>query len=253
MSTAIIRCLFGKPLGEIYWSYKRHNGKPNPLALDILEDSRRPWELEDIHYFVMGSENVKLLEDMGCKQIHLVSDEDDLTPNSEISPLYNKVFLINEAMKMFDEVLYLDFDIVSLKDPDDEMWKIIRREQGKFNGCFKSPVVRTKFSKLESIENGGYRDPEKDDLNFLINTCLVYCNDKAWVENWLSHFEIYHDSIGPDITKHDEYSLVYFLDKEKGVMNVPEVIDNFDTPIVRTHKEIVHKEREGLYFRHKKK
>lgn len=45
---------------------------------------------------------------------------------------------------------------------------------------------------------------------------------------------------------------MYFLDKEKGVMSMDEAIDNFDINIVRTHKEVVSKGRDGLYFRHKK-
>lgn len=54
MSTAIIRCLFGNPMGEIYWSLPKFNGQENPLGKDILLDNRRPWELNDAHYFVMS-------------------------------------------------------------------------------------------------------------------------------------------------------------------------------------------------------
>ena len=252
MTTAIIRCLFGEPFGQIYWSIARHKCDSNPLGNDLLNDNRKEWELNDIHYFVMGKDNTELLQKMGVKNIHVVSDEPYLTPKPEINPLYNKVYLMKEAMNLFDEILYLDFDTLSLKDPDDEMWEIIRKQQGRFNGSFKAPIVATKFDKLLSIKAGGYRDPQKDDFRFLINTCLVYCNDKNWIDKWLDSFVQYHDDVGPDITKHDEYMIIYFLDKEKGVMNISEMIETFDTPIVITHKKI-NLPKDNLYFKHKKK
>jgi hypothetical protein len=252
MSTSIIRCLFGDPFCKLYWSTKRHNGKQNPLGKDILEDGRKPWELEEINYFVMGNKNAELMHKMGAKKIHIVSEKDNLVPNPLVNPLYNKVYLINEAMQKFDEILFLDFDIISLRNPDEKMWGILRKPSKRFDSILKAPVIQTRFASLEEKKNGGYRDKTKDDINLLLNTCLLYCNDKKWVQSWLDHFLLYQQNIKLDLTKHDEYILMYFIDKEKGVMNKKEIIENFDIEIVRTHKEIVRKSRRNLYFKHKR-
>ena len=237
-------------MGQIYWSYEKKNGK-NPLGDDITSESRLPWELQDCHYLVMGDHNAELTETMGVKRknIHLVSHEKNLVPHSSINPLYNKVYLMQKSMEMFDEILYIDFDSLSTKPPDEAMWDRLYRKAGRFNGSFMAPIVKRRFKQLLTKDQGGFR-VESDDLCFIINTCLVYCNDKNWVDQWLAHFEKYRDDIGEDITKRDEYILMYYLDKEIGPMSIQETIDNFDTDIVLTHHKMLNMLEDQVYFRH---
>ena len=247
MSRAIIRCLFGDPMGEVYWSLKKNNGIKNPLGEDITIEVMSDYELEDFHYFVMGYDNAELMHRMGVKNLHLVSKEKNLVPHPAINPLYNKVYLIQQAMQQFDEILFVDFDSIPLKKPDEIMWKYLYEKCGRFNGSFIAPVVRRRFKQLLTKYQGGFRS-EEDDLNFIINTCLVYCNDKKWIDNWLDHFDKYRKEVGEDITKHDEYILMYYLDKEVGVMSEEETIRNFNANIVHTQFQI--ELGNDIYFSH---
>ena len=138
MTKSIVRVLFGDPFGNIYWSYRRNHHKQNPLGSDLI-DKRSEYELNDIDYFVMGEKNKELLVNLGCKKIHYF---EEIVIPEDMTPFYNKVYLINEAMKMFDEILYLDFDIVTQKTPDDEMWEILRTPHGKLQGRFKAPPIK---------------------------------------------------------------------------------------------------------------
>lgn len=256
MKKTIIRCLFGHPGEKCYWS-NRDVEQTVRLKKEVEDALIYDWAKQDVIHYVMGKDNESLLREYGAENVILVDDRLTVVPNEGVNPLYNKVYLINEAMKEHDEILFLDFDSSPVKgvEPDDEMWELLRSKQGKFQGSFQAPFVRRRRPFCLTNTGGGYRDPKKVFVRKTITTCMVYCNDRNWIQEWLDHFTIYQDvvkSFGHDVLdKHDEYIFMYYIDKEKGVMNEEEIVDAFEPEIAHVKQDYVDpKEKKKIYFRH---
>lgn len=257
MSKAIIRCLFGQPGEECYWS-KRDIQQTVRLTNEVEESLKYDWAKNDVIHYVIGEKNVELLEKNGAKNIVLVDKRQSLVPNDDVNPLYNKVFMINEAMKQYDEILFLDFDTLpidkSLK-PDEKMWNLLRAKNGRFGGIFQAPFVNRTRPFCLTIDSGGWRDPSKIFVRKTITTCMVYCRSKDWTKEWLDHFLEYQRAVhklgGRTLDKHDEYVFMYYLDKNKGVMNEAEIVDAFEPEIMTVAKAYVDsRTKKNLYFYH---
>lgn len=256
MSKAIIRCLFGFPGQECYWS-KRNVQQTVALKNEIKNSLKFDWARRDIVHYVLGKENANLLKQYGAKKIKIIDDNPNLVPNDGVNPLYNKVYLINEAMKDYDEILFLDFDTVPLKgvSPDNEMWEILRSKSGKYNGDWQAPFVRRTRPFCMIKGGGGYRDPKKDFIRKTLTTCMVYCKDRNWIQEWLDHFILYQEVNKENgfkvLGKHDEYIFMYYLDKEKGVMNEEQIVDAFEPEIVNVGRAYVDAlKKKKIYFKH---
>jgi hypothetical protein len=252
----IIRCLFGYPSKKCYWS-KRDREQTIRLKSEIDASLKYEWARKDVIHYVMGKDNEKLLKDYGAEKVIMVDERETVVPNEGICPLYNKVYLVNEAMKQHDEILFLDFDSLPVrgKNPDQKMWKILRSKKGEFNGSFQAPLVNRKRPFCLQKSTGGFRDPKKIFVRKTITTCVFYCNERQFIQEWLDHFLLYQEVVSKYgysvLDKHDEYILMYYIDKEKGVMNEEEIVNNFEPEIVEVKNSYV-RERDVdlIYFKH---
>ena len=255
MSGKIIRCLFGSPGEKCYWS-TRDVEQTVRLKKEIVNSLSTDWAKEDVLHYAMGQSNYDLLKESGAQNVVLVDDKETLVPNEGVSPLYNKVYLINEAMKDHDEVLFLDFDALPVKSrkPDDNMWKLLRDKGGRFNGSFQAPFVKRSNPFCLSKGQGGYRDPSKVFTRKVITTCMLYCNDRTWIQEWLDHFLLYQEVMNKHgqkvLNKHDEYVFMYYIDKVKGVMNEEEIVDSFEPQIGHVRRCYVNPSEKDVYFSH---
>ena len=83
--------------------------------------------------YILGEKNLEFLEsfdyDRDMHKMVLVDKKDRvILPESQV--LCNKLWLINEAVKVHGEILYLDWDCVPEKEVDDKFYEILTSRNG---------------------------------------------------------------------------------------------------------------------------
>lgn len=252
MTTAIIRVLYGN---TDVWPKIKYEVK---AALSY------EWAKKEVYHFAIGQANYDLLKSHGAERVELVLPNGwtDTSINSIViddrtTHFYNKTYLIRYAMEKFNEILFIDFDAFPCrgKKPDNEMWRILRSKKGRFNGSFQAPNVGYVRSCCVVKRNGGVRIA-KDDTRKMLNTSVVYCSDKTWIDDHLNAYETFRKVARGGNTSwyNDEHILMYCLDMKYGVMSVPEMVDNFEPDIILLSRGVkearLAKKQEFLYFQH---
>ena len=257
----IIRGLFGDLDTKCSWSNLYYSQLCH-LKKEVQKSLKYDWVKNDVYHFAIGQKNYDMLKKYGAKKVEMITPEYTLAPNSKMSPFYNKVYIMKYAMEKFDEILFIDFDTFphGNKKPDKKMWKLLRNKKGRFNGEFQAPNAQHKRPFCLEKKQGGFRERRLHPVRRNLNTSTTYCNNKVWIDEWLEHYLEYQKLLGGKIhSKHDEYPLMYYLDKKYGVMDFKDdhslMIENFEPAIVKltnigTPEAQKSKKRDDLYFLH---
>ena len=257
-----------KLIRVLYGDIKGDKKTLREINLSLQSD----WVKKNIAHYVMGKDNAKILKSMGALDIRLVNDKPDLRPKDRlniVSHFYNKTYLIEKAMKEYDEILFTDFDCSMIKQPDSRMWELLRSKEGRFNGSFQCPNVSYKRKVCISKSRGGKRDPKIHPMRKCLNTSVLYCNDKKWIDGFLLAFHEYSDymlkfrpsaKIPPN--GGGEAILMYYIDKQYGVIELKDMFDCFEPYIMTLGRGLggmskswekwteIRKDKNNIYFTH---
>ena len=221
-----------------------------------------------IYYFVLGEKNADFLHRNGIKDIILVDKESDVRPNKLLPIFYNKTYLAGRAFDIFGgkvEFTLIDMDTTINKWPNDRMWELFSLKETVAG--FQSPV-RINYRHLARVpllSNDG-----RDDIvyNFLICSCVIYCNDKKMWDEYLATYQILYDRLikKPYIFRrsrslidyyHDEHVLTYWFDSKYGAIDIGDIVDMVEPHSIfvfnknhRHEKTIALKDGRDNYFRH---
>ena len=213
---------------------------------------RNEWARDKVVHVVAGTANAIWLQTTGAKRIELVCEEGLLPQTAKFGKWYMKTYLVDQAMALFGEVLYLDFDARILRIPDETVWKRLR-------------IARpTRFSGSLQAQNVGYRRPvclpiHRDRKVHSIRRCLnlsvLYCRDRRWMTDWLAAYEdAARYGIDPS-TFHDETFLQHAIDSRCGVLDAETMVTEFEIPIAQlkrnTPEAKARKCEDDAYFWHR--
>jgi len=241
-----------------------NKNKVNKKWLCEVHDSfKNEWAKDEITYYVLGSENEKWLKNLGAKDVRLVNSKDDMRPaNKSMSHFYNKSYLLEYSMRDYDEILFIDYDTVAIKRPDERMWSLLREKDGSWHGVFQCPNVSYKNMICLSKDQGGIRDPTIHTMRKCLNTCLLYCRDKTWVDGHLDAFNTCPSLRIGRVSNFGggEAVLIYYLDREYGIMDIQQMTSNFEPKIILLKRGIngnrwkdltdFEKKKDEIYFHH---
>ena len=239
-------------------------GKSNKLLGEIKRSFTGEYAdmfKNDVTYYVLGLDNFELLEKCGATDIQLIDSRPDIRPARPMVHFYNKSVLLSSAMEDYPEILFTDYDCIPYKRPDDRMWELLRNKGGRFMGSFQCPSVSYKNFVCLSKNAGGVRNPKIHTMRKCLNTCLIYCNDKTWVDAHLIAFDTY------PLTKKGNFQfgggeavLIRYLDMTYGVMDIQEMTDAFEPDIIELGRGVrsnrwrnltdYTKSPENIYFKH---
>jgi hypothetical protein len=230
---AIIRILWGTFL-------KENDFQREKFHKEVLVSLKSEWNRKNIICFAVGDYMYKYLLDKGAEQVIKI-DESIMYHNHH--HLYAKPLIIREAFNIYKEILFLDWDILTLKEIDENLWNIIYGKKGNINGIFQCPMVTYRFGHLK------YRN--KEPKNEMLNTCCVYCSNKEFIDGWIDGFKYINYGV-------DETPLMYYVDKTFGkdmYMTRNEIEETFDIKIIKMRRKVdisdVNKKEENIYFWHR--
>ena len=248
----IIAILYGDP------SCTNNYSGYHKLLKEVRGALEKDWRKTQIYYLVLGSKNKDLLVSCGAKHIDLVDKNSTVVTDPKMTHFYNKTYLLNYAMEKFDEILFVDFDVIDLKQPDDRMWELLRtkKKMPVFRRDFQCPLVGYTRPMCLEKKHGGKRDRFLHPVRMALNTCLLYCTNKSYLEEHLRYYELYQNFFKHrDIRlANDEHVLMHYLDQEYGVIDSEKMIDYFEPAIVDLDRSSrlarLEKKMENIYFRH---
>ena len=117
-----IRTLWGIYSKE--WSYKRRAKIDSDFDLVLHNEFEQPCTV-----YVFGKDNLKYLEDMGfdCRLV----DEKPIVwdPKEGVHQYGHKIQIFHEAMKEFEEIIFLDWDCVPVKPLSNDLWQQLRKKE----------------------------------------------------------------------------------------------------------------------------
>jgi len=201
--------------------------------------------INKIDYFVMGKNNYDLLKHLGAKKVFLVSKK-PFIHKEKITSYYNKTFLINEAIKEFDEILFTDFDCRKNRKIDDEIWEVIKLDKKKKYGV--------QFCMVERKKTNFHHRKESRKIGSC--SCLVYCADKYFHNHFLNIYDEYYNRFYGKTVRRitgDEVVLLYAVDtyfSNGSYFNNKQLIKYFDSNIIETRSCCV-KNKPNIYFSHR--
>ena len=196
------------------------------------------WAKDNISYFVLGKDNYNFLKDNGAKTIYLVDKKSSLHNNC--THWYNKTFLIDAALEIYNEIVYTDCDARILRTPDHKMWKTLRNKKGEYQGTLQVCIVRYRRSKCSWRSFG----------NIVLNGACMYCRDRMWTKAFI---KIY--SKPEAISWCDEGVMSYYVDSLNNFkFDLNKLVDNFHTNIClerRIMRQFLYRySRNNIYFSH---
>jgi len=236
--------------------YGDNKNRPK-LRQYVIASLQHEWCRTDILHVVAGTTNAELLKSNGAERVLQVSDKANIILNKYQRQYpraylwYPKTYLIRAAMEEHPEILYMDFDCGSIKQPDSAMWSILRAKQGQFNGSFQSNNIQYKGR----ICLGFYRNRKVHSIHRCLQGCIIYCSDRKWIDAWLDAYTDIEDRGRLAKILNDETALMHMLDSKYGVMESETMVDNFEIPIVKVRLAIPEarntKNEQMIYFRHR--
>jgi hypothetical protein len=144
--------------------------------------------LHDELVFVWGSHNEKKLQSRGFKTF-LMPDEEF----TETSKFYKKLLCWKEASLLFDEFLFLDWDVKSLKNLDENFWKNLRKreismptysypkEYMDLTDGLEDPGAR-RWTNVQIEEMKKHEGWVLGDAKIFPNAGFLYCRNKQFPE-----------------------------------------------------------------------
>jgi hypothetical protein len=249
---------------RIFW------GDFNRYSSQIIETRN---ENMDETVFVWGTENLHRLEELGYRCVLLGEepyDEKIAKDHTYLDhrSLIHKIKGLEIALQHFSEIVFLDWDVVKIKEPDQNFWDTLRRGASLQVPLYAYPpaafdflrkamsheVMQHFFNELEGfIKKYSF----EYDGDFVIpNTGFIYCNDKNVPTELLSLIEEYGLATVPDelsvflFTK--DLGLEGYIKKhEPSVMGKKEHShewwDSREDGLEKLKTEFIHKDH---YFRH---
>lgn len=237
---AIVRIVFGKlPANE-------------RLQTQIQQAFAERWAREEVLHFVAGTENARWLEAQGAKHVELVAPDGWLPEVERFGPWFMKPYLLGAALDRLEEMLYLDFDAQILKRPDGRMWARLRETRpSNFGRSLLAQNVAYRRPVCLTI----HRDRSRHPVRRCLNTGVVYCRDRHWLEEWLAAYtDAERQGVAPS-RFHDETFLMHALDKRLGVLEAETMAQEFEIPIARLRRNTPEgrscKDPQDAYFHHR--
>lgn len=220
------------------------------LKYEVRIASRHAWSREEVVHFVLGTKNYDYLKRLGVKDVRLVNERDQIVPRG-MPRLGNKPYLLRHAMEHFDEILFVDFDCKVMKVPDAGMWHSLRSRSDSAQRTFQALNVgykRRVVPTLKLTRNVSRRR--------LLNSALVYCSDRSWLDRWISAFEeLAAKGIQLTVDGNDEVPLIYSIYKQCGPLDSSKLVAAFEIPIGwltrGTPEAKALKSSEHIYFSHR--
>lgn len=210
-------------------------------VLEALKQS--DWARDEVHHYVAGPGNAKLLRDLGCRRIHLVNDNEIVSGGC--SHWYSKTWLLRAAMRDHQEVCATDFDCLPVSPITGRVWELLRSR-----GTLQCPVIQYKrCQSLQLVEHtkGGR-------FGKVLSGCFVYCRDVSFVDRWLAAWHDVTARMPPGPIKdkvNDEPVLMHSFDLAHPRLSLDELIRRFEPRVVLTRRSLrPDKPTDEIFFRH---
>ncbi|MFA7219303.1 MAG: hypothetical protein WC119_02205 [Synergistaceae bacterium] len=163
---SFIRCVWGSR--DLH---KEDHFAKNFSALqnEYITVSKNPYMRKDFIVYTLGEDNHKHLEDLGFNSFLVDKSNHLFDPNRRI--WLHKVYLMEAAMRDFDEIIYLDWDTQPFKPLPPTLWDDLRKKDS-----FQAPLFKYCSVKMPHRDNP---KNERFAARVLPSGAFVYISDKS--------------------------------------------------------------------------
>lgn len=163
---SFIRCVWGSR-----HLHKEDHFAKNFSALqnEYITVSRNPYMGKDFTVYTLGEDNHKHLVDLGFNSVLVDKRTHLFDPNRRI--WLHKVYLMEAAMRDFDEIIYLDWDTQPFRKLPDTLWDDLSKKD-----TFQAPLFKYSGVKMPHRKNP---KGERFGGKVLPSGAFVYIADKS--------------------------------------------------------------------------